>query len=187
MLRVRSGLPILLPPSRGAVFSAAHGVAFAFFHQEEDNWCWAACIRMIESVRRPTQMRRQCEIVSQTAHRDDCCSSSPSPCSEESALDARLEFAVRTVRPQADPPRGGLNEQTLVQQLERGAVLVTWRWSDPAGGGHVVLVVGSKQLPKGDRLFITHDPLMNVPDECSYYDLSTARGLGSWTRSWTNL
>jgi len=178
------------PAAMPAATWAAAAVAvrrYPFLRQRTDNWCWVACVAMVEAAWN-VAARSQCEIARDELGAADCCSSPGFEACDEPANLAGMTIALRNVRPQAISTLP-VGEPWLQGQLAHGAIAALWEWDDHSGGPacHVVLIVGSRALSAGRIAYAVNDPWLTAPDELTYDELMSARGAGRWTYAWTHV
>ena len=171
-----------------------------FKPQEDDNWCWAACVEMVlnhpsffdEEVlsnHRNLLEDTQCKIAKKgvkilTGQNLNCCASPPA-CSKllDDGSITRLWREYNNVV-SVDDPEENIGTDRLKQALEDGHLVEIGYHQN--GDGHVVLVYGSTILSGNERFFFVHDPngqgrRGGEPIRDSFIDQS---GLGTWDRTW---
>lgn len=181
---------VQIPIAPPILFSASFALRsriYPFIEQQTDNWCWVACVAMVEAALRGSA-RSQCKIAGDEMGISGCCSSPNFQACDSPANLAGVTLALKSVRP-STAITSPLSKTWLLAQLSLGAVAALWQWDDSSDGpaNHLVLVVGARALGPNDHAFIVHDPWLSDADELSFGDLMTARGLGRWIFAWTNL
>lgn len=153
--------------------------------QAKDEWCWAACARMI--LNGPgTGAPSQCLIAGRAfePHRD-CCNGAGSTCSMPRS-DAQISQLLTDLQIEnhytanAVPFSDLQSENDLDRPVEVG-------YSFGNGLGHVVLVRGYA-LDARDPFLLVNDPGSGAFGKIRYSRLLAARGLGGrWDGTWTGL
>ncbi|MHB1313025.1 MAG: hypothetical protein ACYC3L_13500 [Gemmatimonadaceae bacterium] len=111
-------------------------------HQQQKNWCWAACIQMILSA---TRSAEQWEIVNRGLGRTDCqVNAGSSECNRVLRMSGSAPSVLSALNANSLNGTfvdGTLDAGTLCRRLEDAPALVSF---DGPSGGHVVLVVESR-------------------------------------------
>jgi len=154
-------------------------------HQEQDNWCWAACLQMILSLTNP---REQSDIVNAALQRSDC---QLRPASND--CDVRIPIAgpapsvieaIARVQLRGTFVNDALLAGELCQRLDDAPVIAGFNAS--GSGGHVVLVVAWDDgvTPDNPRVLV-NDPGSGPPHGSwrTYNELFDGLGLsfGQWS------
>ena len=195
MLRISHGIPIALARPEVAGTRRTHDFAAGsptvqHRRQQADNWCWAACVEMLEKAYTPASSRAQCAIVAQVLSRPDCCTSPDFVDCDCGAEIPQIDAAVKTVCKQAASLGGPLSENALRDAFKvHPAVMVGWRWDDTSASvsHHTILVTGVEGEEDEELRFLVCDPLSTGEDSLTFDELKDAQGKGKWIRTWINL
>jgi hypothetical protein len=154
-------------------------------HQEQKNWCWAACIQMILSATRPAE---QWDIVNKGLGRTDCqVNAGSSECNRVLQLSGSSPSVLSALNANSLNGTfvdGTLDAGTLCRRLEDAPALASFD-AGPSGG-HVVLVVGSRDSGDADdpHLLVCDPGQDPCREEWSSYKL-LVRGLGLGVGQWS--
>lgn len=152
--------------------------------QEQGNWCWAACAKMVDTFFGGNQT--QCQIATTALGVQGGCCKTPLPggCNvtrtdpQITALWGTLGVG-NTYAAAAAAWADVLVSITAQKPVECG---LSWR----GGGGHVILVAGAKVGSSGNQVYVI-DPDGAHVGWFDYTYVTTAYGLGVWDATWTTL
>lgn len=153
-------------------------LGLGYIEQEQDNWCWAACMEMVVGP-----SHRQCVMANNAFEIEDgkCCVSGHSPECDRPLKVKKITSEWGRYGQTADFSQAPLTEEQTVQALDGGnPIEIGLLWN--GGGGHAVLLVGYSKEDE-DLLFTVYDPLEGVfvgPHD----EVVSAFGSGKWTWSW---
>lgn len=152
----------------------------ALLAQLQSNWCWAACIQMVQNYYYPAQpVVYQCGIVNGVLGRNDCCGN---PC--PGACNVPLLFASMPAALQAYGLlyawyNGALPLNSVqLSILNNRVVEAGLVWT--AGGGHFILVIG---YDTANTNVLVNDPWYGQFSTTYNYVLS-GYGQGTWSYSY---
>lgn len=154
---------------------------FHYFQQERDNWCWAACAKMVFDYFEINE-DRQCEIAETVFAPKSCCNSRTS-CDKAywaSLVFDAYSFAYRF-------KNSALSFQEVDQEIKADRpVEVYWKWNaGNRNSGHLVIVSGTYPPTSGGvgSLHVA-DPRKNASmDRMDYDEVLTAENKGAWTET----
>jgi hypothetical protein len=161
----------------GGTRGAARGViSIPHVHQEQPNWCWAACAQMVGAWANVPMVPSQSAIVtSLKGSPQDVTASGPE------IVHLYTNVGVGGQRIPCKRIESHLGQANLDAEMNDGVpVELGLFWS--TGGGHVVLVVGSAPDDQFGTLYTVHDSISGV-GRFTYQGLTTAYGKGRWGES----
>jgi len=147
-----------------------------YIHQEQDNWCWAACCEMLIALL-SEQPVSQCQMAS-TQFGLVCCSQPLNSGCDTGCWpeDAYNKFGVQVTR--VDNAIGGPD---IDAELNAGrAVEVYFAWT--GGGAHVALITG--KYPNAD--YEVHDPWYGQGAR-TLDQINSGYGMGNWQISYVSI
>jgi hypothetical protein len=173
---------------------APHLLPVPWFEQEERNWCWAACIKMVMHFFKQTSVE-QCEVAGLFI-KDDCCGDPDSfdfGCDPE---DIERIFAEPRLGVSCSHQSDTVSFSRLQAEIDDGRrpIGVALFWFTPSGkkrGGHVIIVCGWN-ISDGRRCLNVNDPWYgqgNVPfSNLKFYYGPDDDGLdGVWRHTWVDI
>jgi hypothetical protein len=148
-----------------------------YIHQEQDNWCWAACCEMLLLFLHRTHLS-QCAMASRQFGADCCAQPSGAACNLGCwPEDAYGAFGVNIDRRGYALAQADLdNELAAMRPVE---ICYLWRESQ---GRHVALITG--KYPNGD--YEVHDPWYGKGPR-DFDTITSAYSLGEWELSYVNV
>ena len=177
-LRATSGIAIDLgTPALGVA-----DLGYVPVKQEQDEWCWAACIEMV--LHKSGDTSKQQGDLADAAFGETGCLLAPksSFCDRPIQID---HFGTEYNRYGFNcvGPSGALSFAQIQAEIAAGRpVQVGVLWT--LGGGHAVLVTGWDQQGT-DQFVRVDDPDHGSTGMKHYSELLTAFGEGTWSYSWT--
>lgn len=182
-IRVAKRIPIKRVPPKADVRTAALAVGPAsvildvpYMHQEQNEWCWAACSQMVASYFGNSAVK-QCELANFLHDQTTCCQNPGSThCNQPSPYEGIGQvyehLGINCIsEPNAETPQVLVREVRAQRPVEVGLL-----WA--GGGGHVILVRGVT----AQGLFAVNDPWYGQ-GVVTYMYLMTAYGQGRWGMS----
>ena len=158
-----------------------------FFGQQQDEWCWAACLEMVLSSQGLPD-RSQCQLADEAFNLDGCCGNpayqlcnQPLSVSRVSSTYARLGLSSRFTN-------GPISFEQISEEIEQNRVVLAGLKFVLPGGiavGHAIVIAGCYESQDG-RFVIVYDPARNVGSDW-YEDILSAYGRGVWFCTWTGL
>lgn len=171
-LKVIAGVTITIvptPPSPSKV------LPIPFAHQEQTNWCWAACCQMVLAYRGiPVQ---QCDMAS-FQFGANCCAAPASSTCNQGAWPEPVYRHWGSVCLRSNGPFTSSQVQTCIDG--DSPVQPYFAWTN--GGVHLAVIIGYDS--QGDLL--VHDPWFGR-SRGSYRNVLSAYGLGHWALTFYDL
>jgi hypothetical protein len=127
--------------------------------QENSQWCWAACIKMIRYHHGDTNVR-QCEIASQVIGNINCCSDTATKCKVISSLDEiRKALSANTILTR--------NSDSIKNILinKRRPIVLNIKNRTKNGTSHVVVGIGIESISEDNNkndFILVNDPINNI-------------------------
>src|SRR5229473_8682297 len=149
-LRVATGIPIKSRPAPAApealAAAAAPGLIGAvildvpYVHQEQNEWCWAACSQMVAAFLGNADVQ-QCELANFLHGQSDCCQNPDSNrCNQPSPYEG-IGQVYSHLKINCISQNWRVNVQVLVREFKaQRPVEIGFEWY--GGGGHVVILHG---------------------------------------------
>ncbi|HEX2202958.1 MAG TPA: papain-like cysteine protease family protein [Longimicrobium sp.] len=154
-----------------------------YVHQEQTEWCWAACAQMMAAYF-GDPAARQCFSANWLYGQSACCwvpqnPACNAPCPIDLVSVVLFHWGMQSQYHDGPVPFGVLQaELGAGRPVEVGYVY-------PGGSGHVAVVVGWGGDLEGPVVMV-NDPWVG-PGEVSYASLRKAYGSGEWRFTWTGI
>ena len=168
-----------VPPSAGGP-----GRIYPYEHQNADNWCWDACVRMVLTYYN-IPVESQCQIANRFLRQTECCNASMPAACDQGYDPTGITNIYNAYGVVATYAAATLDEPTLQAELDANRpVEVMYCWT--GGGAHVALVFGYYTDDTGAPLYQVSDPWFGQKDR-AFSDISSAYGLGTNCGNWTGI
>lgn len=177
-MTIRQTRPIPIPLATAEALAApgAPGdviLPVPFIHQQQGNWCWAACLEMLLGFYGQA-LASQCQMASRKFGRS-CCAAPLDPVCDQGAWPETVyaDFGIAVRR--WEHPFSDADVASFV--AARIPLEIYYAWAGM--GAHVAVLAG--RFANGDLLI--HDPWYGTGRR-SYQAVVTAYGLGDWTKTY---
>ena len=153
--------------------------------QDEDNWCWAACIAIVANL-------DQCCVADGVLERDNCCDV-PSDCNTVLPVGEVKAGWCRFMKGSEAPcpvafVESSLDEADMRAELEDEERPVEILQGVVEYGGHLLLVVGISDEGEEPVQLLVFDPAEEDEDGgVIRYDYEAMKKSFNWAASWTGL
>ncbi len=169
------------------------------YTQEQSQWCWAACTRMVDWAYSSTTPPVQCSIVNKANDQCDgwfniCCSSlngsRPSACSTPLSsnypnnmygCNGSLSWLMNYYAGPNTSYGSSLSSSLVTGNIAAGKLMVA-RWGWTSGGGHFVVLYGFKQV-NGSPLTVSYANPSSGSRVTENYSYFVANSNRTWTHT----
>lgn len=165
--------------------AAANPLTVPYQHQQQTEWCWAACAEMVFRFYGRV-FGQQCDLADWLHGPAGCCANPGSGACNKACAPSDVALVYRNWRVRSSFVYGPILFPDLEAEIQTGQPVEVC-WHQAGGTRHVVLVIGTQTNILGQWVRM-HDPRQKVSRrQVLYNDLLTARGRGSWIFTWTGL
>lgn len=166
-------------PAETAAGSGSIMLNVPYVHQEQNEWCWAACTQMIAAFKGNTDVK-QCELANFLHGQTDCCAHPDSVQCNQPCPFERIVPVYKHVGIQATYDKHYELELVMQRELAAGRPFeIAFLWL--GGGGHVVIVHGIDE----NGNYAVNDPWYGA-GPVTYLGLLYAYGNGWWAVTYGN-
>ena len=150
-----------------------------FYPNEEPEWCWAACGKMMGSLLLG-RLIEQCTFVEAVFPGSNCCQDKSS-CNNPLPID-KMDTVFALIGKTPDYVSSDVLFAELLTEIEDKdlPVQVGFNWND--SGGHVAVICGISTQGNDQQVYI-NDPIYGC-GWIEFSNLKNAYGLGSWQWTW---
>jgi peptidase C39-like protein len=164
-------------PGLASLLAPAQPLAVPYFHQDQNNWCWAACCKMVFALFGVTV--EQCDLATKQFVTDCCANPASSTCDQgewpENVYPAYGFTITKTMR--------AFTFAEIRAEIDAGRpVECYYAWTQ--GHAHVAIIYG--YTDNADQDMDVHDPWYDSSTR-TYAYVKSAYGMGEWTMTYSDL
>ncbi len=197
-LSICLGICLAIPTAQGQTITDVHNVSITTYTQEQTQWCWAGCTRMVDWSYSTVTPPSQCTIVNKANDQCDsgsCCSTlngtRPSACTTPASsnfpnnmgsCNGSLAWLINNYAGANTFASGSKTYSTVSSNLTNKKMMVA-RWGWTSGGGHFVVIYGCYQFNYvGQVSYANPASGSKVTESHSYFNSNSSR---TWTHTIT--